>query len=90
MSQNYDLNALIEHEHTSITIQKMVPENSDDANLRRLKEKAILFCGLGILVSLFLTCIVFIIKNPANALAMNTAFGIGSGFAGYILRGKTS
>ena len=37
-----------------------------------------------------LMCIVFIIKNPANALAMNTAFGIGSGFAGYILRGKTS
>lgn len=90
MTQDYNLNTLMDHEHTEVTIQKRAPENNDDANLRRLKEKTILFCGLTILMALFLTCIVFIIQNPSNTLAMNTAFGIASGFAGYILRGKNA
>lgn len=87
--KSYDLEALLQHERTTVTIQKTSVENNDDAEWRRLKDKSILFVGLTILSILFLATIVFLFKNPSNSLAMNTAFGIGSAFAGYLLRGKS-
>lgn len=86
---NYNLDELIKHEHTTITIQKTLPENNDDANLRRFKEKSILVVGLTILVTLFLSSVCFVIQDHSNALAMSAALSIASGFAGYLLRGKS-
>jgi len=86
---NYNLDELLNHEHTTITIKKILPENSADGNLRRFKEKSILIVGLGILISLFLLTVGFLLENPGNSLAMSTAVSIASGFAGYLLRGKS-
>lgn len=86
---NYNLDELIKHEHTTITIQKTLPEKSEDGNLRRFKEKSILIIGLIILVILFLVSIFFVIQDHSNSLAMSTAVSIASGFAGYLLRGKS-
>ena len=86
---NYNLDELIKHEHTTITIQKALPEKHEDGNLRRFKEKSILIIGLAILCTLFLLSIVFVIQDRSNTLAMSTAVSIASGFAGYLLRGKS-
>ena len=86
---NYNLDELIKNEHTSITIHKTLPEKTEDGNLRRFKEKSILIVGLTILITLFLLSIFFVIQDHSNALAMSTAVSIASGFAGYLLRGKS-
>lgn len=86
---NYNLDELLNHEHTTITIQKMLPENYADGDLRRFKEKCILIVGLSILITLFLLCVFFAIQDHHNSLAMNAAMSIASGFAGYLLRGKS-
>lgn len=86
---NYNLDELIKHEHTTITIQKTLPEKIEDGHLRRFKEKSILIVGLAILITLFLLSVFFVIQDRSNTLAMNTAVSIASGFAGYLLRGKT-
>lgn len=85
---NYNLDELIKHEHTSITIQKKIPENDADGKLRRFKEKSILVVGLIILITLFLLSLILVIQDPSNQLAINISFAIASGFAGYLLRGK--
>ena len=86
---NYNLDELIKNEHTTITIQKRLPELSEDGDLRRLKEKSILIVGLSILIILFLLSVSFVIQDHNNTLAMSTAVSIASGFAGYLLRGKS-
>ena len=85
---NYNLDELIKNEYTTITIQKKLPEQSEDGDLRRFREKSIHIVGLAILMTLFLLSVLFVIQDHTNALAMNTAVSIASGFAGYLLRGK--
>lgn len=84
-----DLNILLKHQDTEITVKKVIPENVEDARLRRFKEKLIVVIGLAILVTLFLLSVFFVIQDHSNSLAMSTAVSIASGFAGYLLRGRS-
>jgi len=86
---SYNLDEFLKHDHTTISIQKNVPENEADGSLRRFKEKMILVVGLTVLVTLFLMSLYIVIQDHSNSLAMSTAVSIASGFAGYLLRGKT-
>jgi len=86
---NYNLDEFLKHEHTTISIQKSLPENEADGSLRRFKEKLILVVGLNVLIALFLMSAYLVIQDHSNSLAMSTAVSIASGFAGYLLRGKT-
>lgn len=87
---SYNLDEFLKHELTTISIQKNVPENEADGNLRRFKEKMILLVGLTVLVALFLMSVFLVMQNHSNSLAMSTAVSIASGFAGYLLRGKSN
>lgn len=84
----FKLDEWTEHPHVQFTITKYPPEAHEDARLRRFKDKYIFMTGLALICGFFLICTFFIFKNPQNPLAMNSAFAIISGFAGYILRGK--
>ena len=86
MANNYNLESPIQHEHSTIMIKKEMPE---DARLRRFKDKLILILGLAILITLFLLSVFFAIQDHSNSLAISTAVSIASGFAGYLLRGKS-
>lgn len=79
---------LFSHSEVGFAISKQKPENPDDAKLRRFKEKWTFVTGCGALVILFLTCVYLAVTSTNNQLAINTAFSIASGFAGYMLRGK--
>lgn len=84
-----DINLLLKNSDMEIVVKKVIPENSEDAFLRRFKDRFILIVGIGVISIVFLLCIFLIIQNSSNTTAINSAFGIATGFAGYILRGKS-
>jgi hypothetical protein len=89
VTEGYSLNEWVNHPDTHVQISKIPQENLDDAKLRRFKEKILFIAGLNTICCVFLISIWFIFKDPHNTVAMNSAFGIATGFAGYIMRGKT-
>jgi hypothetical protein len=79
----------MQHQDTEVVIKKSKTENSEDAKLRRFKEKYVFMIGLAVICVFFLICVYFVFQSPSNSIAMSSAFGIVMGFSGYILRGKT-
>lgn len=84
-----DLNMLLTH-FTLTAKSKSAPENTEDAKLRRFKDKWLFIATLIILFIVLATCILFLIFNrdsPQAGVALSSAASIASALAGYYVRG---
>lgn len=81
-------------EHTDITIQsKRIPEEPEDANLRRFKDKWLFITTLILIILSGYTCILFIIMNHWNSssgIALNGIIGLTMALGGYYVRGRNN
>lgn len=90
MKKRFTLEEWLTHPSTSakLIVDNSPPESSEDAGLRRFKEKSIFIVALVLICTFFLICVYFLFQDPHNTLAGNFAFGIVTGLTGYVLRGK--
>lgn len=91
-----NLNELTDILNTSgleFSLNKPIKEEEGDAKIRRLKDILLFISGLLVVIGLIIFCIFLVITNiktnsQISILAFNGAVALGSGFAGYVLRGK--
>lgn len=84
-----DLNKVFSDKDTELHIRKIVPENVEDAKLRRFKDKILFLLGLIMILFVFFYFGWRLVENPNDKWSMTITSSIVSAFLGY-LTGKKS
>jgi hypothetical protein len=84
-----DVESWFSHENTSIIIKKEIAESSEDANLRRFKDKALFLLSIALVFLAFVYSLIRLISNPADTWAMALLPAIITGLLGYLTGKKT-
>jgi hypothetical protein len=84
-----DLNRVFSEKDTELHIRKIVPENIDDAKLRRFKDKVLFLVGLFMILCVFIYFGVRLVENPGDKLSMAAVSSIIAAFLGYLTGKKT-
>ena len=92
MSKNksYGFSDWISHPDLHISISKYPQESTEDATLRRFKDKNLFIASLIALALVFIICIVFLIFNKNSVyegIALNGVIGLALALVGYYARG---
>ena len=85
-----DLNKVFSDKDTELHIRKIVPENMEDAKLRRFKDKVIFLLGLIMILCVFFYFGWRVIEDPNDKWSMTITSSIISAFLGYITGKKSS
>jgi len=84
-----DLNNVFNNKDTELHIRKTVPENTEDAKLRRFKEKILFLVGLCMILCVFAYFGWKTIDNPGDKWSMAITSSIISAFLGYLTGRKS-
>ena len=79
-----DLGKVFSHKNTELHIRKVVPENTEDARLRRFKEKALFLTGLFMVLCAFIYFGWRTLEDPGDKWSMAITSSIISAFLGYL------
>lgn len=90
--KNFNLDDLMHHPDFSVTLSKSPQEKSEDAKLRRFKEKWLFVTTLFVILVTFGACLAFVFlreNSQHTGAALNGMIGIAFALAGYFVRGKS-
>lgn len=85
-----DLNKVFNNKDTELHIKKIVPENVEDAKLRRFKDKTLFVIGLVMILCVFFYFGWRVIHDPNDKWSMAITSAIISAFLGYITGKKSN